>query len=247
MKVVILAGGKGTRLMPYTTSFPKPLVPVGDKPILERIIRDLVRDGFTDIIVTVGHLAPLIQAYFGDGSKFGADIEYSLEEKPLGTIGPLNLIKEKLTEPFFLINGDILTDLNYKTMASAHGIYRKTNATIAVNKRSIKIDFGVADVGIDDNMLRYTEKPEIKYWVGMGVCIFSTEIFEFMPDGKMDLPDLLYKLMERGEWIQAYRHRGYWFDIGRPKDYEAACEFVENSLTKDGSETSLSQQIKKEG
>lgn len=238
MKVVILAGGKGTRLAPYTTSFPKPMVPVGDKPILERIIRDLVKYGFNEIIISVGHLAPLIQAYFGDGLKLGARIEYSLENTPLGTIGPLNLIKDKLYEPFFLINGDTLTDLDYSKMKEdfVDHIPDDVVASIAVNNRYIDIEFGVVEgimplrVGeVKRRIGKYIEKPRIQYQVGMGVCIFRPWVFKHIRDGKMDLPELLDVLIPM-QRVMAYFHDGYWFDIGRPKDYESACAFVEGGV-----------------
>ena len=143
MKAVILAGGRGTRLAPYTTVLPKPLMPVGERPILEIVISQLQNHGFTDIVLAVGHLAGLLEAYFGDGKRFGVDIAYSLEKKPLGTAGPLSLV-EGLTERFLVMNGDVLTGIDYSDML-AHHERAGTIATVAVHPRSVKIDLGLVE------------------------------------------------------------------------------------------------------
>jgi len=230
MKAVILAGGKGTRLRPYTTSFPKPLVPVGDKPILEILVDQLASNGITDIIMTVGHLVELIRAYFDDGSKFGVNIKYSLEEKPLGTIGPLTLIKNELEETFLLINGDTLSDVNYNKVVENH---KKSGsiATITLTKRNIIVNFGVVELDRKLDVIDYHEKPTIDYYVSTGINIFEPDIFHYIEENKQfDLPDLIKKLIKKGEQVNSYIHDGYWLDIGRPEDYEKACNDVNKIL-----------------
>lgn len=229
MKTVILAGGKGTRLKPYATSFPKPLMPVGDKPILEILLRQLASHGQKDIIMTVGHLAELVMSFLGDGSQYGVRITYSREDKPLGTIGPLALVIEELNETFFVINGDTLTDLDYQRLLMNHK-ESKCIATIAVSKREIEIDYGVPHLTAMSTIEKYEEKPKIEYHVGTGICVFEPEVLNYIKPGEhLDLPNLLEKLFADRRKVNGYVHDGYWFDIGRPADYEAACKFVEKS------------------
>ena len=226
MKAVILAGGKGTRLRPYTTSFPKPLVPVGDKPILEIVIRQLASNSITDITMAVGYLVELIRAYFGDGKKFGVEIKYSLEEKPLGTIGPLMLIRDELKGTFLVMNGDILSDISYSKAIENH---KKSGciATIALAKRNVNIDFGVVELNEKHYIIDYREKPIINHFVSMGIYVFEPRIFDYIKQNKrFDLPDLVKKLIKKGERVNGYIHNGYWLDIGRPEDYEKACNDV---------------------
>jgi len=223
MKAVILAGGKGTRLRPYTASFPKPLVPIGDKPILEIVIEQLISSGITDIILAVGHLAELIMAYFTYGDKFESRIKYSRENEPLGTVGALNLVKNELRETFLVMNGDVLTDINYQKLIENHK-QSGSIATIALTKRSVNIDFGVAKLNESNNIIDYLEKPTIHQSVSMGIYIFEPRIFEYIPPNKkFDLPDLVKKLIKNKETVKGYIHDGYWLDIGRPEDYEKAC------------------------
>jgi NDP-sugar pyrophosphorylase family protein len=223
MKAVILAGGKGTRLRPYTTSFPKPLVPIDDKPILEIVIKQLIAHGITDITLAVGHLAEIIMAYFTDGKKFNANIKYSYEKEPLGTIGALSPIKDQLTETFLVMNGDVLTDIDYKKLIEHHK-QSGAIATIALTKRCIDIDFGVVERNEKQGIINYYEKPRIEHLVSMGIYIFEPAIFKyFQPYKKFDLPDLVLTLLKNKEHVNAYIHDGYWLDIGRPEDYEKAC------------------------
>lgn len=227
MKAVILAGGKGTRLRPYTTAFPKPLMPVGDKPILEIIVRQLESHGINEIIMAVGHLAELIMTFFGDGSKFGVRIKYSREDEPLGTAGPLSLIKDELTETFLVMNGDILTTLNYSDLIEYH---KRSGAiaTIALNKRDVYIDFGVVELDEDSNITDYIEKPTLHYLVSMGIYVFEPEVLKYIPNNKkFDFPDLVKKLISAGEKVKGYIYDGYWLDIGRPEDYEKACNEID--------------------
>jgi NDP-sugar pyrophosphorylase family protein len=222
MKAVILAGGKGTRLNPYTTVFPKPLMPINDKPILEIVIRQLKSHAFDEVIITVGHLAELIMTFFGDGGKFGVKIEYSREDKPLGTAGGLGLIKNELNETFLMMNGDVLTTLDFSDLVT----YHKRNgaiATIALNKRDVKIDFGVVELADSNSIVEYNEKPKIDYLVSMGVYVFDPKVLEYIrPNEYLDFPDLIKELISNGETVKGYTYDGYWLDIGRPDDYERA-------------------------
>ena len=228
MRAVILAGGKGTRLAPYTTILPKPLMPVGDMPILEIVIRQLQSHGFDDLTLAVGYLAELLMAYCGDGSKFGAKIDYSREEKPLGTAGPIALVSN-LNEPFLVMNGDLLTTIDYSAMLKYHR-ERSALATIACYQRDVKIDLGVIEMSADNWVTDYIEKPTYHYAVSMGIYIFEPEVLKYIPKGeRLDLPDLVKKLMAAGKPVNVYNFDGYWLDIGRHDDYEKAMtEFSEN-------------------
>jgi NDP-mannose synthase len=222
MKALILAGGKGTRLRPYTTTIPKPLMPIGDKAILEIVVEQLKYCGFDEIIMSIGHLGELIMAFFGDGSKYDVNIKYTKEEKPLGTAGPLSLIKNDVEGPFLMMNGDILTDLDYSDLMDYHKKKRNI-ATVALNKRVVNIDFGVTEVNEKNLIVGYKEKPVIDYLVSMGVYIFEERILEYIEDEKyFDLPDLINKLLNNGETVNGYIFDGYWLDIGRHDDYEKA-------------------------
>lgn len=224
MKVVVLAGGKGTRLRPYTTVFPKPLMPVGEKPILEIIIDQLKSHGLKDIIITVGYLGDLLINFFGDGSKLDINVEYSKESYPLGTAGGLGLIKEKLKETFLMMNGDILTTLNYADLIN----YHKENgavATVALKNRDVYIDFGVVGIDSTNSIKEYTEKPTLNYLVSMGIYVFEPRILKYINTGeKLDFPDLVKILIANGETVKGYVFNDYWLDIGRPDDYEKANE-----------------------
>ncbi len=221
MRAVILAGGTGTRLQPYTTVLPKPLMPVGGKPILEILIQSLARTGIDRATIAVGHLASLIEAYFGDGSRWGIAVDYSLEEAPLGTAGPIGLI-EDLDDTFLVMNGDLLTDLPFDELIAAHRSSGAT-ATIGVYEREIKIDLGVIESGADGVVAGYTEKPTLTFVVSMGVYLFEPHVKRHIDRGdRLDLPDLILRLIGSKELVVSHRHRGYWLDIGRPDDYQQA-------------------------
>ncbi len=227
MKVVILAGGEGTRLRPYSTVFPKPLMPIGDKPILEIIIRQLSSQGLKDIIVTVGHLAELIMNFFGDGSQLGVSIKYSREDQPLGTAGGLGLIKEELKETFLMINGDTLTTLNFSDLINYHKRNGAT-ATIALKKREVYIDFGITELDNSGSLKGYIEKPTIYHTVSMGVYVCEPRVLEYIKVVKrLDFPDLVKTLISKGEVIKGFIFDGYWLDIGRADDYVKANEDIE--------------------
>jgi len=228
MKAIILAGGKGTRLAPYTTVLPKPLMPIGDKSILEIVIRQLVGHGFKEITMAVGYHAELIIAYCGDGSKFGADISYSKEENPMGTAGPLSLISG-LDDTFLVMNGDLLTDLNYEKMLANHRL-RKTMATLAVFKKEVKIDLGVVKIDKSNHIENYIEKPVYQYDVSSGIYIFEPSVLKYLKKGiKTDLPELILRLLKDGRKVNSFRFKGYWLDIGRHDDYDKAILEYENN------------------
>ncbi len=232
MKAVILAGGKGTRLKPYTVVFPKPLVPINNKPILEIVIEQLAQHGITELILAVGHLSELLQAFFGDGSKYGIKIEYSREDNPLGTAGPLLKVKDKLNETFLMMNGDILTDLDYSKLIE----YHKTNhavATIALNRRNVFVDYGVVQTDENSKLTAWIEKPKIDYLVSMGIYILNPETLRYIPpDQAFDLPELIKGLINDNKFVQGFVYDGYWLDIGRPEDYEKALSDMESGRFK---------------
>lgn len=226
MKVVILAGGRGRRLMPYTVVLPKPLMPIGDAPILEVVIKQLSRHGFREIILATGYLMELLRAYFNDGRKYGVKIEYSKEEVPLGTAGPLKKISG-LENTFLVMNGDILTTLDYSKLISFHqkkgGI-----ATIAMHKRKVKVDFGVMEVDAEDRVTGYAEKPTLNYLVSMGIYVFEPEVLDYIKaNERLDFPDLVKRLLENEERVESYPSDDYWLDIGRPDDYGKAIDDFE--------------------
>ncbi len=222
-RAVILAGGLGTRLRPYTVSLPKPLMPVVDRPILEIILRQLASHGFTEATLAVNHQAELLKAYFGDGSRFGIAVDYSLEVERLGTMGPLRLIAD-LPENFLVMNGDILSDLDYSAFARCHA-EEKRLFTISASVRQQKIDYGVLQVTPDGRLNGFQEKPSIDYLVSMGVYCLNRRALDFIPkSGPFGFDELMLDLMARQETVKVEPHRGYWLDIGRPDDYQKAIE-----------------------
>lgn len=222
MRAVILAGGKGTRLAPYTTVLPKPLMPIGDMPILEVVIRQLARHGFKDVTLAVGHLAELVMAYCGDGSKFGIKIGYSREDEPLGTAGPISLIPD-LNDTFLVMNGDLLSTLDYSAMWKHHQ-ERGAIATLASYRRDIKIDLGVIE-SQDGWVKDYIEKPTYHYGVSTGIYIFEPGILNYIERGShLDLPELVLRLLRSDQKVNLFNFDGYWLDIGRHDDYDTAME-----------------------
>lgn len=222
MRAVILAGGKGTRLMPYTTTIPKPLVPVGDMAIMEIVIRQLRHHGFRHVTVAVNHQAQLIRAYFEDGCRFGMKIDYSMEDQPLSTMGPLNLIKD-LPEHFLVMNGDILTDFDYGGFMNAHAASGAIG-TIATYERETKIDFGVLEYDNTSKVVTgFIEKPIERFRVSMGIYAFSRRIMSFIPEGRpFGFDHLMLDLIRQQQDIRVHPFAGYWLDIGRPDDYDRA-------------------------
>lgn len=221
---VILAGGRGTRLYPYTVAIPKPLVPVGDKPILEIMITRLAKQGFDHIIITVNHQADIIMAYMGNGDKWDVDIEYSLEKKPLGTMGPLKMIKD-LPDNFLVMNGDVLTDIDFNEFLRAH-IASGFPFTISSYRRDQMTDYGVLTI-TDGKLADFEEKPVTHFDVSMGVYAVSRRILDLIPDDcYFGFDDLMRKMLEERIDIGVMEHKGYWMDIGRPDDYAIATEDV---------------------
>ena len=225
-RAVILAGGLGTRLRPYTITIPKPLVPVGDLPILEIIIRQLVHNGFDYITIAVNHQAEYIRAFFGDGSKWNIKIDYSLEDKPLSTMGPLTLIND-LPENFLVMNGDILTDLKFRDLVKYHK--DKDNIfTISSHLRDERIDYGVLEVNDKDYLCGFKEKPTMAYHVSMGIYMVNKKVLEFIPPNTFyGFDDLMQDLMKNNLPAGVRVHDGRWLDIGRPEDYALAVEQFE--------------------
>lgn len=229
MQAVILAGGKGTRLRPYTTVIPKPLMPVGDMPILEIILRQLRRAGVTEVIVAVGYMGQLIEAFFQDGKRLGLEITYSFEEQALGTAGPLALIKDRLQDDFLVMNGDLLTTLDYGKLFQAHRAAGAA-ATIGTYEREVKIDFGVLETDDQGRLARYIEKPTYRFQVSMGVNVLNrAKASQFLVRGTyLDIPDLMTRLQAQGETVLCHREPCYWLDIGRLDDYQTAMDIFES-------------------
>ncbi len=225
MQVVILAGGKGTRLRPYTTVIPKPLMPVGDMPILEIILRQLRRAGVHEVTLACGYMGQMFHAFFQDGARFGLKIEYSFEEKPLGTAGPIAMAIDRLENDFLVMNGDLLTTLDYRALYDAH-VESGAAATIALYTREVKIDFGVIELGEGERLGRYIEKPVHRFDVSMGINVFNAaKVRRFVKQGEhLDIPQLMMKLHEAGELVRCQRLPCYWLDIGRIDDYQVANE-----------------------
>jgi NDP-sugar pyrophosphorylase family protein len=224
-RVVILAGGLGTRLRPYTVTLPKPLVPVGDTPILEIVLKQLVSFGFPRITLAVSHQAALIRAFFGDGSKWGATVDYSLEAEPLGTMGPLRLI-EDLPDHLLVMNGDVLTDLDYAEFFDWH-CREGGLLSISAAEREQYVDFGVLTANGHDELVGFQEKPSLHYLVSMGVYGLSRQVLDWLPaQGRFGFDQLVRRLLEAGQRIRVHRHQGYWLDIGRPEDLERATQDV---------------------
>lgn len=228
MKAVILAGGKGARLAPYTKILPKPLMPIGDMPILEILLRQMKRAGVDEAILTVGHLAELLRAFFQNGERLGMKIYYSYEEQPLGTAGPLSLIQQPLEDTFLVTNGDVLTTLDLADLVRWH---RESGAiaTIAMHARKVKVDLGVLQHTDEHQITGYIEKPTYDFHVSMGVYVFEPRVLQYIPHNQyLDFPNLVLKLIAAGEKVMGYPFDGYWQDLGRPDDYEQAVDEFES-------------------
>ncbi|MEU7173522.1 sugar phosphate nucleotidyltransferase [Micromonospora tulbaghiae] len=222
MHVVIMAGGAGVRLRPYTSTLPKPLVPIGESyAILEIVLRQLADRGFTHVTLAINHLGALIRAFVGDGSRFGLTVDYVEEDRPLSTIGPLFGIRDRLPEHFLVMNGDVLTDLDYADLLGTHA---RSGAplTVATYRRTVKIDFGVLELA-GDKITSFSEKPVLHYRVSMGVYGLSRSTIAHYPVGQpFGFDQLVLDLLGRGAPPAGYEFDGYWLDIGRPEDYDEA-------------------------
>jgi NDP-sugar pyrophosphorylase family protein len=226
-RAVILAGGEGTRLRPYTMVLPKPLVPVGDRPVLDIVVRQLKAHGFERITIATGYLGELIEAFFRDGSQYGIPIDYHREREPLGTVGALALIEGLADDNVLVMNGDVLTDIDYGALLERH---RDSDAaaTIATKLRHIQISLGVLRCGDEQDPTRltgYDEKPAIDFTASMGVYCFAPRVLPHIEPGvRLDFPDLILRLIAAGETVRAWPSDNYWLDIGRHDDYEQAQE-----------------------
>lgn len=236
-RAIVLAGGRGTRLAPYTTVLPKPLMPIGDMPILEILLRQLRRAGILRVTLAVGHLAALLEAYFGDGARFGISLDYSYEDEPVGTAGPLALV-DGLDDTFLVMNGDLLTSIDFEDLIRAHRA-RGSAVTVGLFEKQVLLDLGIVETGEDGRVTDYIEKPTLTYDVSVGIYAMQPAVLEHIERGRpLDLPDLVLRLIAAGADVQAYRFSGTWFDIGRPDDYAAASEHFErhrDELLADGS------------
>lgn len=229
-RAVILAGGEGTRLRPYTTVLPKPLMPIGDRPVLDIVVRQLKAHGFERITMATGYLAELIEAFFRDGEAYGIPIDYYREQQPLGTVGALALIEGLTDEHVLVMNGDVLTDIDYGALLERHGTGGAA-ATIATKERQVQISLGVLRFAEEDDptlLTDYDEKPSIDYTASMGVYCFAPRALSYIDPGeRLDFPDLVLRLIAAGETVRAWPSEDYWLDIGRHDDYEQAQEEFE--------------------
>lgn len=222
-RAVILAGGKGTRLRPYTVVLPKPLMPIGEYPILEVVVRQLASHGFDHVTLAVNHQAELIKAFFGDGSKWGVTIDYSLEDGPLGTMGPLRLIKD-LPQHFLVMNGDILTDLDYTTFYTEH-VAAGELFTISSHHREQRIDYGTLEIDVNGRLRQFSEKPVLSCEVSMGVYMVNRDVLQYVPVGEpYGFDQLMLALLAGNKTVRVKPFTGYWLDIGRPDDYAQAID-----------------------
>jgi len=226
MKAVVLAGGKGTRLWPYTRVIPKPLMPIGDMPILEVLLHQVKRAGVDEVILTVGHMAELLRAFFQNGERLGTVIRYSYEDVPLGTAGPLKLITG-LDNTFLVLNGDVLTTLDFSDLLRFHN-ESQAMVTIAMHCRTVKVDLGVLQLDGDHRVTGYIEKPTYDLNVSMGVYVFEPAALDYIPsDQYFDFPSLILSLIEKNQKVAGYPFDGYWQDLGRSDDYEQAVQDFE--------------------
>ncbi len=221
MKVVIQCGGKGMRLRPYTTVLPKPLLPVGERPVLEMLLRWLRRNGATDVYITTGYLGHLIRTFCGDGRRWDLRISYTEEREPLGTIGALSLLRDELDETFLVINGDVLTDLHLNGFIATHR-QRGSALTIATARRSVRMDFGIIEAE-QQRVVRFREKPGLSHLVSMGIYCMDPKLLQHVPCGiPFGFDDLMFRLLELNVPVGTFLHDGLWLDIGRIEDFQKA-------------------------
>ena len=228
-RAVIFAGGLGMRLRPYTAMLPKPLMPIGERPMLDIVLTQLGRHGFSHVTIATGHLAELVELFCGDGSRYGLRIDYFREEEPLGTVGSLAFVGD-LDQPFLTMNGDVLTDLDYGGLLREH-VASGAAATIATKVQHVQVALGVLrfdDASAPDRCTGYDEKPTLDYEASMGVACWDPRVLGSIPRGeRLDFPDLVLRLIGAGEVVRAHRSEAYWLDIGRHEDYETAMEEFE--------------------
>ncbi len=226
MQSIILAGGRGTRLDPYTRILPKPLFPIGEDPIAAILVRQLQRAGFDEIVICLGYLADLIRLYFQDGSEFGLTIRYSTESEPRGTAGPLKIVKD-LEDNFLVVNGDELTTLNFKELYEHH-IEMQADMTVAVHNKTVYSSFGVLEI-TNGQVTAYSEKPSLNYWASMGIYVVNKRVLSLIPENKyFDMPDLVQNLILDQARVVSYESKDLWFDVGTIADLEKAREEFNN-------------------
>lgn len=234
MKAVIQAGGKGTRLRPYTLILPKPMMPVGDLPVIEMLLKWLRRNGIEQAYVTTGYLGHLIRALCGDGSQWGMSLAYSEEPEPLGTVGALDLLRKDLDETFLVLNGDLITDLDIRAFMAFHRQHQAL-VSVATTEKTVKVDLGVIDAD-GAKMVGFREKPTMKFRVSMGVYLMEPEILNYIPSGvPFGFDDLVLNLLDKALPVYTYDHQGTWMDIGRPEDFQKA----QNFFNEEGCSSSL--------
>ena len=227
-RAVILAGGMGSRLRPYTVVLPKPLMPIGEYPILEVVIRQLAFYGFKHITLAVNHQADIIRSYFNSGDKWGVLIDYSLERTPLGTMGPLKLIKD-LPDNFLVMNGDVLTDLGFGQFYEYH-VANNQMFTISSCQRTQRSEYGVLKTDENGMIFGFQEKPVVKYEVSMGVYMLAKRVLRNIPEGQAyGFDELMLDFIKAKMPVRVKRHNGCWLDIGRPDDYEQAIDIYEKN------------------
>jgi NDP-sugar pyrophosphorylase family protein len=226
VRAVIMAGGRGSRLAPYTTVLPKPLMPLGDRPILAVVLTQLVRAGVESISISVGHMGSLIEAWVRDQADPGVPVDFVYEDEPLGTAGALGNV-ERPDGTFLALNGDILTTLSFGDLV-AHNAAHGSIATMAVKERVVDVQYGVVHAGEDGRVVRLEEKPQLRFTVSMGVYAMEPQIIDLIAPGeRIDFPDLILRAIGAGHDVQTLRHDGYWRDIGNRDDYEAAIDDFE--------------------
>jgi mannose-1-phosphate guanylyltransferase len=221
MKAVIQSGGKGTRLQPYTMVLPKPLMPVGSKPVLELLLKWLRRNGIRQVFITTGHLGHLIRSYCGDGKQWDLQISYTEEPEPLGTVGALSLLRNQLDGTFLMLNGDVLTDLNINALIASH---RQSHAsmTVATVHRSIQTEFGIIEE-VGGRVTRFKEKPVLNHLVSTGIYCMNPDIIDHIPKGvPFGFDDLMYCMLGQELPVHTFLHNGLWLDIGRVDDFRKA-------------------------
>jgi NDP-sugar pyrophosphorylase family protein len=230
-RAVILAGGEGVRLRPYTSVLPKPLMPIGDRPVLDIVVRQLKAHGFDRITLATGYLAELIEVFFRDGSAYGIPIDYYREHEPLGTVGALALIDGLADDDVLVMNGDVLTDMDYGALLERHRAGDSV-ATIATKVRNVQVSLGVLRFDDERDSTRltgYDEKPAIDYTASMGVYCFAPRALAYIDPGeRIDFPDLILRLIAAGEVVRSWPSEDYWLDIGRHEDYELAQDEFES-------------------